>query len=157
MATLKNLSWGIALGAFLISPPVLAGEIRIQNIWAELEPDAFDGDVDLDVYMRIVNSGAKADRLYAVRTRDAEEAHLNAVSNEQERLMKASSAGELSEGLRATAFRVEPGQILVLESEGPHIQLEDLEDERKVGDTVKLTLFFEQIGPVELRVLIKED
>ena len=100
----------------ICASPVIAGEIRIQNIWAELEPDAVDGDIDLDVYMRIVNTGAKADRLYAVRTRDAEEAHLHAVSNEEEVVMKASSAGELSDGLRATTFVIGAGQTFALET-----------------------------------------
>ena len=69
--SVRTAMLGAARFAFMGAAPAIAGTIEIRDAIAERE-EAMGDDIDeVDVFMKITNTGDAADRLYAVRWRDA--------------------------------------------------------------------------------------
>ena len=133
--------------------PAVASTIEIRDVMAQRE-EAFAGDADeVDVYMSITNHGDVTDRLYAVRTRAAEEVVLSATGEKEEREIK-SRTGSI---VHAVTFEIGAGETLVLRKDGPHVQMEDVEEAALEGKPFKITLFFEKAGRVTVDLKIDGD
>lgn len=125
--------------------PAFAGTIEVEDARAEMmEGQAERGDI----FMKIVNGGSTADRLYAVRTKAAKKASLETESEAD------VIAGKSSE---STSLLIKPGQTVELTEEGAHIELFDLSKPFAEGETFTATLFFERAGPVKVTVTVGEE
>ncbi len=138
-----------AVCAFGLASPTYAASIQINDAEAIFEAD----ENRFEVFMKITNSGATADTLYAVKSKVAKSSRLNVSSIEQEHSLEAKG----KDAVQTTALSVEPGQPLILSDEGAHIVLEDVKKKVKEGETFSLRLFFENAGPVKVKVMVKAE
>ncbi len=138
-----------AICAIGLASPAYAASIQIDDAEAIFEAD---GNT-FEVFMTITNSAAAADMLYAVKSKIAKSSRLNLTSIEEEHALTAK--GE--EAVQATALPVEPGQPLILSDEGAHIVLEDVKTQVEEGETIILTLFFENAGPIKVKAMVKAE
>lgn len=128
-----------------LTGPALADHIKVEDAEAEM----MEGEIERgDIFMRIVNTGSRPDRLYAVRTPVAAKAKLENKS-EQEVL-----EGQEQE---VTSFLIKPGQTLELTEEGAHIELFGLKKRFESGESFSATLFFELDGSVSVNVTVEEE
>lgn len=121
-----------------------AGSIQVDEAWAATVEDG----AEVEVFMRITNNGAMPDRLYGVRTSVANVASLNLGGEEME---------QMGEHQAVAALELPPSESFRLHEDGPHIMLEEMSAAVALGDTVTLTLFFEQAGPVNIDVSVTEE
>lgn len=135
--------------AFLLASPAYAGAIKVDKALAEVEDDG----TTVDVFMNISNTGASQDRLYGVKSKIARVVALTAISEEEEKELEARGL----ETTEALAYEIEGGQRLVLSEDGAHIELRGLNRELDEGDTFMVTLFFENAGPVRVKVTVMDD
>ncbi len=138
-----------AVCAIGLASPAFAASIQIDDAEAIFEAD----ENTFEVFMTITNSGATADTLYAVKSKVAKSSRLNVSSIEEEHALEAK--GE--EAVQATALPVEPCLPLILNEEGAHIVLEDVKTQVEVGETIILTLFFENAGPIKVKAMVKAE
>ncbi len=138
-----------AVCAFGLASPAYAASIQIGDAEAVFEAD----ENTFEVFMTITNSGATADMLYAVKSKIAKSSRLNLSSIEEEHTLAAKG----QEAVQATALPVEPGQPLVLSDEGAHIVLEDVKTQVEEGETLMVTLFFENAGPIKVKAMVKAE
>ncbi len=138
-----------AVCAIGLASQTYAATIQIDDAEAIFEAD----ENTFEVFMTITNSGATADSLYAVKSKVAKSSRLNVSSIEEEHALEAK--GE--EAVQATALPVEPGQPLILSDEGAHIVLEGVKTEVEEGETIVLTLFFENAGPIKVKAMVKAE
>ena len=138
-----------AVCAFGLASPTFAASIQIANAEAifEVEENRFE------VFMTITNTGASADTLYAVKSKLAKSSRLNVSSIEDEHRLEAHG----KDAVQTTALSVEPGHPLTLSEKGAHIVLNDVKTQVKEGETFTLKLFFENAGPVKVKVLVKQE
>src|SRR5690625_4653469 len=114
-----------------------AQDIQIEDAWAR----ASIGQVaNSAAYLRIENSGEKPDRLIAVETTAAERAELH------DHLME----DDIARMVEVEAIPVGAGESIALEPHGLHIMLIGLTEPLRAGDSVDLTLHFEEQGAMEL-------
>ncbi len=138
-----------AVCAIGLASPAYAASIQVDDAEAIYEAD----ENTFEVFMTITNSGATADSLYAVKSKVAKSSRLNVSSIEEEHALEAK--GE--EAVQATALSVEPGQPLILSDEGAHIVLEDVKTPVEEGETIMVTLFFENAGPIKVKAIVKAE
>ena len=138
-----------AVCAIGLASPASAASIQIADAEAIFEAD----ENTFEVFMTITNIGATADSLYAVKSNIAKSSRLNVSSIEEEHALEAK--GE--EAIQATALPVEPGQPLVLSDEGAHIVLEDVKTQVEEGETIVITLFFENAGAIKVKAMVIEE
>jgi copper(I)-binding protein len=134
-----------ATALLALAGPAFAEHIKVEEAEAEMmEGEAARGDI----FMRIINTGDRPDRLYAVRTPVAAKAKLENKSEQ-----------EVLEGQeqQVTSFLIKPGQTLELSEEGAHIELFGLKKQFESGESFPATLFFEQDGPVSVTVTVEEE
>jgi copper(I)-binding protein len=134
-----------AVCAIGLASPAYAASIQVTHAEAFFEAD----DNRFEVFMTITNSGATADTLYAVKSKVAKSSSLNVSSLEEEE--------KGLESIQTTTLSVKPGQPLVLSEEGAHIQLEEVKTQVEVGETMMVTLFFENAGPIKVKVMVKAE
>ncbi len=145
---IKKLALATVCAIGLVSP-AYAASIQIADAEAIFEAD---GNT-FEVFMTITNNGATADSLYAVKSKVAKSSRWNVSSIVEEPALEAK--GE--EAVQATALPVEPGQPLILSEEGAHIVLEDVKTQFEVGETIMVTLFFENAGPIKVKAMVKAE
>ncbi len=138
-----------AVCAIGLASPAFAASIQIDDAEAIFEADANT----FEVFMTITNSGTTTDSLYAAKSKIAKSSRLNVSGIEEEHALAAK--GE--EAVQATALPVEPGQPLILSDEGAHIVLEGVKTEVEEGETIVLTLFFENAGPIKVKAMVKAE
>jgi periplasmic copper chaperone A len=97
------------------------------------------------VYMTLEASGGQGDRLVAVASPDAARAELH-TSIVEDGVAKMRPLA---------AIEIAPGEPTVLEPGGPHVMLMGLGKKLAEGDTLPLSLTFEQAGTIELQVPVK--
>ena len=142
--TVKTITAALLLLAASAAPS-FAGTISIDNARAEM----MEGKTDRgDIFMAITNTGAAADRLYAVRTQIAKKATLETESEAD------VITGESSE---TVSLLIKPGETVKLSEEGAHIELFGLKRPFEEGETFIATLYFEQGGPVKVTVTVGEE
>ncbi len=137
-----------AVCAIDLTSPAYAASIQITDAEAEMEADD-----TADLYMTITNTGSTTDRLYAVKTKVAKIAKLVAISEAEETAQKV--AGE--EMTDAATFEVPAGGSLVLSEDGFHIELQQMTKKFQEGDTIMVTLFFENAGGVKVELEVEEE
>mgnify|MGYP001816023834 CR=1 FL=1 len=122
--------------------PASAGSIIIERAWAEWE------DNGADIFLTVRNTGDSKDVLYAVKTKIARQAKLEALSEADDRAGRNQTV---------LSFDIEPGQTLELSEDGPHVELRGVRRRLKEGDTFRATFYFEKAGPVFADVTVEED
>lgn len=146
---MKMKTMALALAAvcpLAIATPAIAGSIVVEKAWAtEYEKG---GEGRGDVFVVVKNSGSSDDVLYAAKTRFAKRLKLEAKSEEE------VDAGESETIVR---LDVPAGQTLEMGEDGAHIELHGARGEFEVGETFKMTLYFENAGPVFTTVTIEEE
>jgi periplasmic copper chaperone A len=118
-----------------------AGKIAVADAWSRATPA---GSKTAVVYMTLVNGGAAADRLVGATTPVADKVAFHSNTND-------NGVMQMRE---LPAIDVEPGAKVVLKPGGTHIMLVGLKQQLKEGQTLPLTLEFENAGKIELQVPI---
>lgn len=133
----------IAAGLLALSAlPAIAGSIVIEEARAEME------EKGADLYMTIRNTGREKDVLYAVKTKIARQAKLEALSEAEDRAGRNETV---------LSFDIEPGQSIEFNEDGAHVELDGIRRQLKEGDRFQATFYFEKAGPVFADVLVEED
>jgi copper(I)-binding protein len=116
--------------------PALAGDIEIGAPFARAVPEGVRASA---AYMTIANHGATDDRLVAARADFAArvELHEHRMENGVARMR------EVEGGILAPA-----GETVTLEPGGLHVMLMGLDGPLAEGDSVSITLVFEQAGEI---------
>jgi copper(I)-binding protein len=141
----------IAIAILLIGSPaglLLAhdyeiGAVKITHPWARATAGSSPNGA---AYMMLSVEGTESDRLMAVATPAAKHAALHTHVME-DGVMKMRPVD---------AIEVAPGSPTVLQPGGLHIMLMDLAAPLKEGDTVKMTLTFENAGSVEIEAVVQK-
>lgn len=134
------LAFAVLAGPALAAEPVKVGAIQIEHGWAR--PSATANGA---IYLEIENTGAAPDKLVAASTPAAAKAELHT------HLME----GNVARMRPVDAIEVSPGSATVLRPGGLHIMLMGLKAPLKDGDSVALTLTFENAGKVDLTVPVQ--
>jgi hypothetical protein len=142
-----NVRWFAPVLACLIAAPALAhefhlGALTLHHPWARA---SIPGSQNGAVYLKIVNRGAADALLHADVGSAAQkvELHTMAVSNG---VMKMR---------RVERFAVPAQGEAMLKPGGDHIMLFGLKSPLKVGDSLPMTLTFEQAGTVQVSVKVE--
>ena len=138
---LTALICGLA-GLARAEPMASAGAIAVHDAWAR----ASIGQIATSaVYMTLETSGDRGDRLVAAATPAAQSAELHTHIVED----------GVAKMRPVAAIEVTPGEPTVLEPGGLHIMLVGLGEKLVEGDTLPLSLSFEDAGTIELDVPIR--
>jgi periplasmic copper chaperone A len=133
--------WGLG-GLAQAEPMASIGTIAIHDAWAR----ASLGQIGTSaVYMTLEARGDQGDRLVAAASPVAASAELHTHIME----------GGVARMRPAAAIEIAPGEPTVLEPGGLHIMLVGLGERLVEGDTVPLSLTFEDSGTTELEVPIR--
>ncbi len=136
----RTLAAALALSVFAL--PALAGEasIKIMDPYARAStPSSTSGAI----FLKVMNDGA-ADRLIGASTPAANMAMLHTHEEDANGVMKMIHVED--------GFEVPADGALLLERGGNHVMLIGLTGSLQQGDTVPLTLIFEQAGEVSIDV-----
>jgi copper(I)-binding protein len=119
------------------SPSAKAADIRVETPWMRATPG---GAKVAGGYVRIVNSGAQADRLTGGAVPFAGSVSIHSMSMDGGVMRMVTVEGGLV---------VKPGETVELKPGGYHLMFEDLKGATpKAGETVEGTLTFERAGTV---------
>ena len=143
--------WVIVLTAFGL---LLAGcgareSIRVENAW--VRPAPMPGGVGA-AYMVIRNNGNDDDTLVLAEATFAEEVELH-----ESMVMETEEGGEMAMMEPVSSIVVPAGDRAALEPGGYHIMLIGVEDTLEPGQTVTLTLTFENAGVVEIEAKVRDE
>lgn len=118
------------------------GEVMIHEAWARA---SLGNAPNSAAYMVLETEGTEPDRLVASSTPVAEKAELHSHSME----------GGVAKMRPVEAVEVAPGAPTVLEPGGLHVMLIGLKQRLVEGETVPLTLVFEQAGEVTVDLPVR--
>lgn len=130
--------------------PAFAGSIEIGDAVAHIEEDAEHGNT-IEIFMNVTNSGGDMDRIFAVRSKLAGEGRIAGGGS------KLDDHGDHEDHMLATSIDLPAGVTTSLDEDGSHIELADLKRTPHVGDEIKITLFFEQAGRLNVTVTVAEE
>ncbi|MGH1330991.1 MAG: copper chaperone PCu(A)C [Paracoccaceae bacterium] len=133
------LAAGLSFAAF----PAFA-EITIENAYAKAAASAGKSSA---AFLEIVNSGPEADRLIDVKSQAAKRVELHTHKDMGEGVMKMMHVPE--------GFEIGAGETHALARGGDHVMLMGLIAPLEAGETVSITLVFEQAGEITLDVPIE--
>lgn len=128
--------------------PAFAGTIEISDPVAHVDMHN-DHGATIELLMNITNSGSAADRMYAARSKIAGEGRIAGGGSD--------NGGSHNDHMLATSIEVPAGGTTALNPSGSHIMLVDIKQTPQVGDEIKVTLFFEQAGRVNVTVTVAEE
>jgi copper(I)-binding protein len=128
------------LALLLSAAPAVAQDLMIHDPYAIT---AVPGAPTGGAYMLIHNHGSTPDRLTGARSPVAEHVMLH-THEEEDGVMRMRPA---EDGLEVPA-----GGVLLLGRGGNHIMFMGITDPFEDGDTIPLTLIFEQAGEIEVEV-----
>ena len=134
----------------LTAMPAFAGTIEVSDAVAHVEEDTEHGNT-VEIFMNVTNSGGDMDRIFAVRSKIAGEGRIAGGGS------KLDEHGDHEDHLLATSIDLPAGATTALVEDGSHLELADLKRTPQVGDEIKLTLFFEQAGRVNVTVTVAEE
>jgi copper(I)-binding protein len=141
LAAAGVLILGLA-GAAAAAEMAQVGAVTIHDAWARASLGTAPNSA---AYMTLETAGAELDRLVASSTPVAEKAQLHG----------HGMAGDVARMRPVDAVEVAPGTPTVLGPGGLHIMLIGLRQKLAAGDTIALTLVFEQAGEVTLEVPVR--
>jgi len=98
------------------------------------------------IYLTMVNDGGTSDKLLSVETDVAEAAELHETTMDDNGVMRMG---------RVSNFEVPAGGSVILGPGGKHIMLIGTNEDLAPGDTIDVTLNFEQSGPLTLKVKVE--
>lgn len=130
--------------------PAYAGSISVSDAVAHVEEDAEHGNT-IEIFMNVTNSGGDMDRIFAVRSKLAGEGRIAGGGS------KEDEHGDHEDHLLATSIDLPAGATTALAEDGSHLELADLKRTPQTGDEIKITLFFEQAGRVNVTVTVAEE
>ena len=130
--------------------PAFAGSIEISDAVAHVEEDAEHGNT-IEIFMNVTNSGGDMDRIFAVRSKLADEGRIAGGGS------KLDEHGDHEDHMLATSIDLPAGATTALSEDGSHLELADLKRTPQIGDEVKITLFFEQAGRLNVTVTVAEE
>jgi copper(I)-binding protein len=130
--------------------PAFAGSISISDAVAHVEEDAEHGNT-IEIFMNITNSGGDMDRIFAVRSKLAGEGRIAGGGS------KLDEHGDHEDHMLATSVDLPAGATTALAEDGSHLELADLKRTPQIGDEIKITLFFEQAGRLNVTVTVAEE
>ena len=130
--------------------PAFAGSISVSDAVAHVEEDAEHGNT-IEIFMNVTNSGGDMDRIFAVRSKLAGEGRIAGGGS------KLDDHGDHEDHMLATSIDLPAGATTSLNEDGSHIELADLKRTPQIGDEIKITLFFEQAGRVNVTVTVAEE
>jgi len=143
-----------------------AGDITIEEAW--VRPAFFEGGNGA-AYMLITNSGDTDDVLLSASTDIAgavelHESMIGSMEDMQEGEMGDMESMDEMEGMDDMAMMVPlenipvpAGESVALQVGGMHIMLIDIQDIPEVGDSVAITLNFENAGEVVVNAVVSEE
>lgn len=130
--------------------PAFAGTISISDAVAHVEEDAEHGNT-VEIFMNVANSGGDLDRIYAVRSKIAAEGRIAGGGS------KVDEHGDHEDHLLATSIDLPAGVTTKLVEDGSHLELAGLKQTPQTGDEIKVTLFFEQAGRINVTITVAEE
>jgi len=130
--------------------PACAGSIEVSDAVAHVEEDAEHGNT-IEIFMNVTNSGGDMDRIFAVRSKLAGEGRIAGGGS------KLDDHGDHEDHMLATSIDLPAGATPSLNEDGSHIELADLKRTPQIGDEIKITLFFEQAGRLNVTVTVAEE
>ena len=142
--TLKTLA-AITISMFISAGAVLAGTIQIEHTYARASsPVAKSGAA----FMHIMNMGEEDDTLVAVRTSAAKmpELHTHIMEDGVAKMREVEGG-----------FVIPAGGVTKLERGALHIMLMGLTQSLNQGDTITLTLIFENAGEITIDVVVDNE
>ena len=98
------------------------------------------------IYLTVVNDGDSNDRLLSAEVGVAEAVELHETTMDDNGVMRMA---------RASNFEVPAGGSMALEPGGKHIMLIGVNEDLGPGDTIDVTLNFEQSDPITLKVEVE--
>jgi copper(I)-binding protein len=119
------------------------GKISVIDAWAR---PANQGD-NSAVYFKINNPGPNTDSLIEARSEVAAQTELHESEMDSQGVMSMHHQNQID---------IQPDSQLEFAPGGLHFMLIDLQQELKVGDTIKLTLRFKNYGELTLDVPIQQ-
>ncbi len=134
-------TFAAALGAALLAMPALADGIMVQDAYARASGKSAKSGA---AFMILMNKGDSDDRLVSAETDAAARAELHTHIEDANGVMRMREV----EG----GFAIPAGGAHKLERGGDHVMLMGLAAPLEHGDTVTLTLTFEQAGTVTVDV-----
>ena len=99
------------------------------------------------IYLKLVNDGAAPEVLLRAETEVAEATELHETKMDDNDVMRMSPVEQIE---------LPAGGSVALEPGGKHVMLMGLREGLAAGDTIELTLVFEQAGPLTLQVEVRE-
>jgi copper(I)-binding protein len=130
--------------------PAFAGSIEISDAVAHVEEDAEHGNT-IEIFMNVTNSGGDLDRIFAIRSKLAGEGRIAGGGS------KEDEHGDHEDHLLATSIDLPAGATTALAEDGSHLELAELKRTPQIGDEIKITLFFEQAGRINVTVMVAEE
>jgi periplasmic copper chaperone A len=119
-----------------------AGEIMVQDVMARAAPLAGGNGA---IYFTLINGAGQADRLVAVESEVAAAVELHESINENN-IMRMEP--------RPDGFEIPAGGSVALVPGGKHVMLMNLQQPLTEGETITITLRFEQANPMSVTVPI---
>jgi periplasmic copper chaperone A len=142
--------WLTACTSAKSTPVASSNGIEISDAWVRLPGGAMagmNGETSLAGYMTIKNSGKVDDRLIGVQADFADMAMLH------ESITDANGIATMKEVPEIT---IPAGQTVALKPGGFHLMFTDPKPALKVGDSVKLSLQFEQAGTITIPLKVMD-
>ncbi|MFT6607056.1 MAG: copper(I)-binding protein [Halocynthiibacter sp.] len=133
----------LAAGLSFAALPALA-EITIENAYAKAAASVGKSSA---AFFEIVNSGPEADRLIDAKSDAAKRVELHTHKDMGEGIMKMMHVPE--------GFEIGAGETHALERGGDHVMIMGVVAPLVAGETVSITLVFEQAGEITLDVPIE--
>jgi copper(I)-binding protein len=134
----------------LTAMPAFAGTIEVSDAVAHVEEDAEHGNT-VEIFMNVTNTSGDMDRIFAVRSKLAGQGRIAGGGS------KADEHGDHEDHLLATSIDLPAGATTALAEDGSHLELAELKSTPQIGDEIKLTLFFEQAGRINVTVTVAEE
>lgn len=130
----------IAPGAFAPAwaADVDVGSIHISEPWARATPK---GATTAAAYMTVTNNGKTPDKVSCVSSDASATCQIHTMTMDNGVMKMRPVEGGLA---------INPGETLTLRPGGFHVMMENLKHPLAAGDTVKLTLKFDNAGTVEV-------
>lgn len=140
----KIVIFGLLLATMLVSACGAASrELTIQDAWARSANTGENGAA----YFTIANGTSTTDTLLGVSSDIATAAEVH---------MSMGDANGVMSMQMQEAVQIPGGDQVEFKPGGLHIMLVDLNRDLKAGDTISLTLRFQNAGKVAIDVLVKE-
>jgi len=133
---------GLGIGQPVLADQSAGADLQAHHPWARASLGTHQTGA---AYMTLVNFGPAADRLIAVSTPAAERAQLHGHSMDDQGVMKMRPVD---------GMEVPPKSETTLQPGGLHVMLMGLRAPLKEGESIAMTLSFEQAGEIDVTVAI---